>query len=241
MSQTKLLYMEDMESLECGAFVESVNGVDGKEVVTLDQTVFYPQGGGQPYDTGEIYNEDTKFVVEEVRFVDGEVLHIGQFDGRKFIQGEDVKCKVDEVRRNLHARLHSAGHVIDMAVNQLGYDEWVPTKGFHFPEGSYVEYEIKEDIDKEKLKADLERVIADIITKNPKAETTFLEASKLSSICKFVPEYVPKDKPTRVVAYEGYGIPCGGTHVKQLKDIGKVSIRKLKTQAGTLRISYQIS
>jgi Ser-tRNA(Ala) deacylase AlaX len=241
MNQTKLLYMEDMESLECSAFVESVNRIDGKEVVTLDQTVFYPQGGGQPYDTGEIDNEDTKFVVEEVRFVDGEVLHIGQFDGRKFIQGEDVKCKVDEARRNLHSRLHSAGHVINMAVDQLGYVEWVPTKGFHFPEGSYVEYETKEDIDKEKLKVDLEKTIADIITKNPKAEITFLEASKLSSICKFVPEYVPKDKPSRVISYDGFGIPCGGTHVKELKGIGKITIKKLKTQAGTLRISYQIS
>lgn len=241
MSQTKLLYMEDMESLECSAFVESVESKDGKEVVILDQTVFYPQGGGQPYDRGEIYNEDTKFIVEEVRFVEGEVLHIGHFDGRKFIQGEDVKCKVDKARRELHARLHSAGHVIDMAVNELGYTDWVPTKGFHFPEGSYVEYEIKSEVDKEKLKGELEQTIAEIISKNPKAETKFMEASELSSICKFVPDYVPKDKPTRVVAYEGFGIPCGGTHVKQLKDIGKVSIRKLKTQAGTLRVSYQIS
>jgi len=94
MNPTKLLYLEDMQQLECEAFVDSIDQKDGKTVLYLDQTVFYPQGGGQPYDTGVISTDDTKFIVEEVRFVDGLVLHIGHFEGRPLIQGEDVKCAV---------------------------------------------------------------------------------------------------------------------------------------------------
>jgi len=141
MQPTKLLYLEEMQQLTCEAYVVNVDKKDDKSVVYLDQTVFYPQGGGQPYDTGVISTDDSKFIVEEVRLADGLVLHIGHFEGQPFMQGEDVKCVVDEERRMLHTRLHSAGHVLDMAVSELGY-EWVPGKGFHFPEGSYVEYSV---------------------------------------------------------------------------------------------------
>lgn len=48
--------------------------------------------------------------------------------------------KVDEEKRRLYARVHSAGHLLDIAVNQLGY-QWVPGKGYHFPTGAYVEYQ----------------------------------------------------------------------------------------------------
>src|SRR3990167_11024894 len=101
---TKLLYMEDMGQLTCEAVVEKVEHKDGKAIVYLDQTVFYPQGGGQPYDTGFIDGKRSKLIVEEVRFVDGAVLHIGHFEGKDFNDGEAVSCKVDADRRRLHRR-----------------------------------------------------------------------------------------------------------------------------------------
>ena len=49
---------------------------------------------------------------------------------------------MDETKRRLHARLHSAGHAIDVAVTRSGYAEYLkPTKGYHFAEGPYVEYQ----------------------------------------------------------------------------------------------------
>lgn len=50
-----------------------------------------------------------------------------------------VEMKVDGDKRLLYARLHSAGHLLDMAVARLGY-QWHPSKGCHFPVGAYVEY-----------------------------------------------------------------------------------------------------
>ncbi len=135
-NKTKLLYLEDFLAVTAEARVEDVIEENGKAVVALDATIFYPQGGGQPYDTGAIESDagDARFIVEDTRFVDGVVKHIGHFENRMFVGGERVKLFVDEARRKLHSHLHSAGHVVDMAVAALGLP-WIPGKGSHFPQG----------------------------------------------------------------------------------------------------------
>lgn len=240
MNPTKLLYMEDMQQLRSEAHVESVDRIDDRTIVYLDQTVFYPQGGGQPYDTGTIATPDTTFVVDEVRFVDGKVQHIGHFDGSPFVQGEDVTCIVDGERRQLHARLHSGGHVLDMAVNELDYD-WIPGKGYHFPDGPYVEYQgdLGEE-DKEAIISKLNDKIAEILGRGVQTEIRFMPKEEMSQYCRHVPDYLPAGKPSRIVLYRDFGVPCGGTHVAALKSIGQLHIRKIKGQSGTLRVSYLV-
>lgn len=241
MDTTKLLYMEDMQQLECDAYIENVEQKDGKTVVYLDQTVFYPQGGGQPYDTGTITAGSTKFIVEEVRFVDGLVHHIGHFEGHPFMQGEDVKCVVDRERRELNTRVHSGGHLLDMAVNELGYD-WIPGKGYHFPQGSYVEYTGSlGDEEKEAVIKKLSDKISEIQGRGIETTIQFVTKDEMAKLCRHVPEYLPKDKPSRVVLYGDFGVPCGGTHVAKLSDIGPETIRKINAGPDTLRISYDVA
>ena len=60
---TKLLYLENFSLLTCDAQVIAVLNEDGRDIVILDQTVFYPQGGGQPYDKGIIESPNSKFIV----------------------------------------------------------------------------------------------------------------------------------------------------------------------------------
>ena len=134
MQPTKLIYLEDFNLFASDAKVLQVVQENGKEIIILDQTTFYPQGGGQPYDKGSIEGPSGKFLVEEVRFVDGAVKHIGKFESGCFQTDETIKCLVDEARRALHSRIHSAGHVVDMAVTALKLN-WIPGKGYHFPEG----------------------------------------------------------------------------------------------------------
>jgi len=117
---TKLLYMEDMQVLTCPAIIQEVKEAQGKHILILDQTVFYPQGGGQPYDTGIISNQSSSLKVEEVRFIDGQVHHIGLLEHGKFQDGSAIQCAVDKNRRILHTRLHSAGHIVDMGLKRLG-------------------------------------------------------------------------------------------------------------------------
>ena len=74
---------------------------DDKTIIFLDKTIFYPQGGGQPFDKGIIENNRGIFLVEEVRFVDGLVRHCGRFKEGTFFKGDLVTCIVDKERREL--------------------------------------------------------------------------------------------------------------------------------------------
>jgi Ser-tRNA(Ala) deacylase AlaX len=63
----------------------------------------------------------------------------------------------------------------------------------------------------------------------------------MDKFCKHVPKNIPTNKPGRVVMYgESFGIPCGGTHVKNLVLIGTIKIPKLKQKSGIIRVSYTV-
>ncbi|MBN1549348.1 hypothetical protein JW872_01670 [Candidatus Babeliales bacterium] len=241
---TKLLYDKEMQLLDCTACVVDVipDEADPQRFkVILDQTIFYPQGGGQPYDQGTIQNASSSFNVGEVRFSDGTVYHIGTFTGNPFSAGDTVKCLVDGERRSLHSRLHSAGHLLDMAMNSVQLP-WIPTKAYHFPQGPYVEYEGSlGGVNVDALKKDLESACENYINQQIPTTILFVPKDQLTQYCSSVPDYIPVDKPTRVVLYGKFGVPCGGTHVKNTSEIGTITIRKLKEKKGQIRISYDIS
>lgn len=240
MQKTKLIYLEDFTKLQDKSTILDINPKNDLYTLILDQTIFYPQGGGQPYDTGIIENEAGKFLVGEVRFVDGFVKHIGKFEYRKFDIGDLVNCTVNKKRRELNSRLHSAGHVIDMAVNTLKLN-WILGKAFHFPDGPYVEYTGNlEGHGKEKLKIDLENLSNKFIKEETKTKLIFMDKEEMKKICPHVPDYLPAGKPSRVVMYGNFGVPCGGTHVSKLSDIKKISVRKIKQSGSNIRVGYDI-
>jgi len=240
MNDTQLLYMTDMQLLKCEAYVDDIEQKDGKTIVILDKTVFYPQGGGQPYDTGSISSGTAGFKVMEVRYADGKVQHIGQLTHGRLMKDDTVQCRVDVDRRSLNTRLHSGGHLLDMAVNELGY-EWKPGKGYHFPDGPYVEYEANLSGDEDEGTIDaINGKMQEILSRNIVTGIKFVNREEMTQLCRNVPDNIPKDKPSRVVLYGGFGIPCGGTHVSELKDIGSIRVRKIKTRPGLTRVSYEV-
>lgn len=228
--QTELLYIKNMEQTQCLSKIIDHHQDGDKVTVILDQTIFYPQGGGQPYDTGTIksHGGNLVFQVQEVRFVDGIVHHVGIIESGELSVGIQVHCFADAERRKLNTRLHSAGHLIDMALKEMNID-WMPEKGYHFPQGAYVEYHGKIDnLDVEKLKTEIEKKCNEIISRNVDVKVMF-ENNKLQS-----------GKPTRTVFYGEYGIPCGGTHVSNLREIVSVGISKLKRSKDAIKVSYSI-
>jgi Ser-tRNA(Ala) deacylase AlaX len=240
MHSTELLYLRYFNQIICAAHVESVTEENGQVVVVLDQTVFYPQGGGQPYDQGTITKDGTIFQVSEVRFADGPVRHIGQFQNGTFAPGDSVNCTVDPDRRSLHSKLHSAGHVVDMAVTALKLP-WVPGKGYHFPNGPYVEYEGNAaPEDRERLKQDIEQKCNDLIARGAEAKLLFIDKDKMHEVCAHVPDYIPEGKPARVVMFGDFGVPCGGTHVKNISEIKHMTIRKVKPSGKNIQVGYDI-
>lgn len=214
---------------------------DDRLAVILDTTIFYAQGGGQPFDQGIIENAEAKFLVEDVRFLEGVVKHYGKFESGTFHEGGTVTCIVNSERRALHSRLHSAGHAVDWAVLQLGLP-WVPGKGYHFPDGPYVEYEGSlEGIDKEQLKAGLETQCTKFIAEDRPCKLVFMDKEKMHEVCHHVPDYLPEGKPARVVLFGDFGVPCGGTHVSHLGEIQLMSIRKIKANGPNIRVGYDVS
>ncbi|MBI1838870.1 MAG: hypothetical protein HYR95_01025 [Candidatus Colwellbacteria bacterium] len=240
MNQTKLKYLQDFTLLESVSRVVETSQENERNVVILDETIFYPQGGGQPYDRGIIEGLSGKFAVEEVRFIDGVVKHIGKFENGVLNTGDEVKCLVDSQRRKLHSRIHSAGHVVDMAVTSLNLN-WVPGKGYHFPDGPYVEYAGNlGETDKERLKTDIENLCNKFVDENRETKLLLIDKEKMKEVCHFVPDYIPEDKPARVVMYGDFGVPCGGTHVGHLGDIGHMTIRKIKSEGENVRVGYDV-
>lgn len=240
MKPTNLLYLENFRQTEDDAKVVEVIQEENRIVVYLDGTIFYPQGGGQPYDKGIMEGANGKFNVEEVRFVEGIVKHIGTFESGQFEKGETVKCLVDKERRELNSKLHSAGHLVDMAVQKLNLG-WVPGKGFHFPDGPYVLYTGNvEESRREALKTQIEDECNKFIAQAVEVSAKFVDKDELAQICKNVPEHIPKGKPVRVIMFGDFGVPCGGTHVANLKDLKHVTIRKFKNEGPNVKISYDV-
>ncbi len=233
--------MEHVQLLEDTATIIDVITYNNQQSLVLDQTIFYPQGGGQPYDQGTITGNGNVFEVSEVRFQEGIVYHIGLIRSGSFEKGMTVTLQVNKKRRNFNSRNHTAGHLIDIAMQNVGMD-LVPRRGYHFPKGAYIEYVgTLDDSEREGLKIKLQQEVNHLIAKNLPVEIKMVTIDQLKAMASYVPDYIPKDKPIRTMIVQGYpAIPCGGTHAKTSKEVGPLTIDKARNKKGSLRISYSI-
>ena len=223
--------------------IEIKTDENGRKIVILDGTIMYPQGGGQPYDKGEIKDGKSTFVVDEVRYIEGEIFHIGHFEiGDNFTENEMVKVSIDQERRKLHSKLHTAGHLVDDAMFELGY-KLKPSKGYHFPDGPYVEYFGSLEGDLIQIAGEVEKRINEIIeTDYYVHQEIFSSIKEMDGKLMYMPEHIPEGKPIRLVYVSSptKGQPCGGTHIKHLKEINKISVSKIKVRGGSTRVSYLV-
>lgn len=243
---TELTYLENSQSFNSTAKVTRIDLMDDDRfAIQLDHTIFYPQGGGQPSDQGMIKKGKSEFKVEEVTYNNGEVNHIGRYQDNNNFRlnlGEEVELAVDGARRTVNTRLHSAGHLIDSALRVLEIEDLVPIKGFHFPEGPYVEYSGNLTDDQERvILQKLEDQINSMISQGFEVQSQMATVKELSKIAVFVPVDLPANKPIRAITvWEEMWLPCGGTHVKNISDIGRVVINKIGRKSGNIRISYEV-
>eukprot|EP00475_Leptophrys_vorax_P040260 TRINITY_DN7437_c0_g1_i1.p1 TRINITY_DN7437_c0_g1~~TRINITY_DN7437_c0_g1_i1.p1 ORF type:complete len:282 (-),score=81.17 TRINITY_DN7437_c0_g1_i1:93-938(-) len=219
--------------------------------VILDATIFHPQGGGQPSDVGEITSTGesaARFQVNKVeKRDDGCVLHVGSFVSEecKFAEGDIVDLQVDSESRVLNARCHSAGHLLDLALEDIGV-QLESVKGYHFPKsGSYVEYSGNIPADqRDKVVSQLQEKLDELIAKDIPVEViTAQDKSEVLSHCREsdLPKNYESLSSVRVVKFEGrFGCPCGGTHVQRSSQIGKISGLKIQKKGANIRIKYAV-
>ena len=179
------------------------------------------------------------------------ILHVGKFEptGSTFKVGSKVECHIDEQKRRLYARVHSAGHLLDVAMNKAGRSDLKPGKGFHQPVGAYVEYAGNiEAKDREALLKALNDHCKALIETTPddrsvfKKMCTYEEAGAELKNAGGVPSYIPQGKPLRVLKLvdDDNGCPCGGTHVQHVKDIVEVNVSKIQKKGKNVRVSYGV-
>lgn len=242
MTSTKLTYLEQQHRYESEATVESVTQDGDQVVITLDQTIFYAQGGGQPYDKGLIKSGDTIFEVTEVRWIEGQVHHKGKYlQGAPLKPQQKVTLHVDETRRKLHAKLHSAGHIIDNVVQELNLP-WQASKGYHHPDSPYVEYEGEVTPEqKATLPAQIEKRANELISNGFQTKAFIINPHEIQQYCLFPNSNFPKDKPLRIVIVAGEkGCPCGGTHVANIQEINHMNIPKIESKGGRIKVKYNL-
>ena len=237
---TDLVYLDAPDLYESTGTVTKVTpNFEGGITAVLDKTIFYPQGGGQPTDKGVISTESGEFQVSRVSFVDGDVLHNGRFSAGQISPGDVARLTIDEELRKHHARLHTGGHLVMTAVDRLlGYPA---TKGYHFPDGPYVEFGGNIPAEKrDSTVGEIQSLLDVLVAENSDVTWEFESVDALRAKDVHIPAEIPAGKPTRVVLTAGYYSPCGGTHVRRLGLLDGLKCRSVKVKSGKTRVSYSI-
>ncbi len=235
---TELLYMEDSYLKEFDAKVIKItdNGL------VLDKTTFYPQGGGQPTDTGKIVKDGKEFEVEKVKKVEGDIVHFLKGDEWKqtIKEGDSVKGIINWNRRYLLMRMHTAAHVISTIFNKRAGA--LITGNQLDLEKSRIDFNL-EEFDKEKILAyvgEANRLMQEgqevTISYLPRDEA--LNDPELVKLAKALP---PAVKELRIVKIGNIDRQCdGGTHVKNTSEVGKVEILSMDNKGKNNRRVYYV-
>jgi len=232
---TKQLYFDDSYLKEFDASVVSVN----ENAIELDQSAFYPTGGGQLCDTGKLVKDGKEFAVTEVRKQDGKVVHIVSEQGLQ--QGDKVKGVIDWERRYKLMRMHTAAHVLSATVNKIT-GALVGGKQLKLDQ-SRIDFTL-EQFDSEKIQQFGEEA-RKTTEKGALVKTSFMkreEALKLPGMIRLASRLPPEIPELRIVEIEGVDIQaCGGTHVKNIKEIGQIKVIKTENKGkGHRRMYYSI-
>lgn len=237
---TKLLHMSDNYLREFDASVIS----SGEDYVVLDQTAFYPEGGGQSSDSGILSDGTRSVEVKEVRKIEGEIRH--KLDGPSFSIGTKLHGELDWEFRFECMRFHTAQHVLSRYL-QLKYG--VVTVGNNIKPGeSRADYSPLESFDDE-MKREVEVAVNQKLKENIDVEISFMlreEAIDFLNKRGYQTRYldmVPKSvKEFRVLVIGDYdAASCAGTHVKNTSEVGGIQIGKSKNVgAGKRRIYFRL-
>lgn len=245
---TELLYLRDAQLRECSATVTKSDNETSR--VVLDQTVFYVQGGGQPFDTGQLAWADGSALVTAVKKDRGqegedEVWHwLAVEDGVNLpTVGSVVTATIDWERRHQLMRTHSAMHVLGGVVwNKYGV---LCTGNNMDPLKARMDLEFDPLPDGFALEL-TEAVNAEIAADRP-IEVTFLprdvalaDDELIRTKVNLIPESVTDIRVVDIVGLDKQA--DGGTHVPSTGQIGQFQITKTESKGkGNKRIRFELS
>ncbi|SFR35623.1 alanyl-tRNA synthetase [Halogeometricum rufum] len=219
---TEKLYYDDQERTEFEAVVLDVLEREAGYDVVLDQTMFYPEGGGQPADHGTLSTDDTTVQVTDVQIRDGVVLHRTDEDPGK---GEFVRGQLDVERRRRLMRHHTATHVVGYAARQVLGDHVRQAGAQKGTDRARFDITHYERITREEVKR-IEQVANDVVMRNVPVKQEWPDRHEAEERYGFdlYQGGIPPGQNIRVISVGDDVQACGGTHVKRTGDIGAIKV-----------------
>jgi len=209
----------------------------GPKGIVVDRTIFYPRGGGQAGDAGVLIRSGGR----EIAIADtvkgeapGEIVHVPAAGQEALLEGmaggEKVQLRIDWVRRHRHMRFHTATHLLCAIVPH-------ETNGCSITaDYARLDFDMVEPLDKEHL----ERELARLVDEAHETKTVWITDEELDA----KPELVrtmsvkPPRGVGRIRLLEIAGVDlqaCGGTHVANTREIGKLRVSKIEKKSARTR------
>ncbi|KPB05501.1 alanyl-tRNA editing protein [Bacillus sp. CHD6a] len=223
----KLFYKDPYIQTFTSTLVSQSQDESGKWYAILDQTAFYPEGGGQPYDTGALNDQN----VLEVQEINGEIRHY--LDKPLPETSQQVKGNVDWDRRYDHMQQHAGQHLLSAAFEELFHYK---TRSFHLgKEVCTIDLDTTKLTDQEVIET--ETLVNKIILENRKIETKWVTKEELLdyplrkelSVSENIRLVIIPD-----IDYSG----CGGTHPHSTGGVASLKILALEKQKNMIRVTF---
>ncbi|MCA0369795.1 MAG: alanyl-tRNA editing protein [Proteobacteria bacterium] len=216
---TLCLYFDDTSCLTCDATVIAHVPLGAGTAIILDQTLFHPQGGGQPADKGFISWDGERAALTHIRLEGETILHEMRASDPVPPIGTPITCHVDGPWRSLCARTHTAAHLMAHVVESLAPGAR-PVRAHAFPGEAYVTFEGDMSAFDQ---ARFEGALDGATTQNLAIEAFTDGGVRHVKIGDFPPT------------------PCGGTHVSRTGDIGKVRLTRVKLKQDRMSLFFEVT
>jgi len=199
--------------------------------IALDQTAFYPGGGGQPPDKGLIHHPDGSIPIIKVKQTGGQIIHFLPQDVPLPEIGSSLDYEIDWDHRYQLMRTHTAMHILcgtifrDYGASVTG-GNMDPLQGRMDFEFASLHKELVQTIE-DAVNLEVERALP-VSWRNIPREEAFLIPDLIRTKINLLPEHISE---VRVVEIEGLDLQAdGGTHVKNTSEVGKVRINDYKSK-----------
>ena len=219
---TELLFRDDAYAIAFEAQV--VSALPGR--VVLDRTLFYPEGGGQPGDTGVLTLPDGReFTVSDTKKGEqpGTVTHVLADATAELLPGARLAGRIDWERRHRLMRMHTCLHLLSAVIV-------APVTGGAVGDGyGRLDFDLPESPDQAEVQEKLEA----LIKRDAPVSFRWITDAELDAqpeLVKTLSVQPPRGAgKVRLVQLEGIDLqPCGGTHVARSGEIGQVLIAKVE-------------
>ena len=203
-----------------------IKGIDTEnKTVELENTIFYGKSGGQPGDIGKIIAGDQEIEVSDTIKADGSIKNILE-NLNGLSKNQNIIARINWDKRYKYMRMHSALHLMCASIplgvtgGQIGYDK--SRLDFNDPDKEIKKEELQEKINtlmKEDYKITYEYIDSQILESQPElVRTMSVKPPNIDGRLRFV--------KIGNIDFQ----PCGGTHVRSTKEIGKITIGKIENK-----------